>query len=141
MFRLYSKGCEYTLRALIQACSDGTTSRFLAREVCREAGVPEPSTRKSFQTLVREGFLDAVRGPGGGYVLAKAPSRVSVLDIIRAVDGEETFEGCILGLPHCGTGNPCPLHASWAEMKERMQARLQSTTLQDLADVSRQGQR
>jgi Rrf2 family iron-sulfur cluster assembly transcriptional regulator len=136
MFRLYSKGCEYALRALIEACAPGKSDRFLAKDVCRDAGISESFTRKVFQSLVQAGFLEAVRGPGGGYVLADDPATISVLDVIRAVDGEDTFEGCLLGLPECGSGHPCPLHELWAKTKQELLDKLQTVTLLEMVGVA-----
>jgi Rrf2 family protein len=136
MFNLYSKGCEYTFRALMHVVRGDGVERFQATDVCRKAGIPESFTRKIFQSLVQGGLLKAVRGPGGGYVLTEHPADISLLRIIRAVDGEDTFDRCIMGLPHCGGKRPCPLHEVWAEAKERLLERLEAKTLQDLLDTS-----
>ena len=137
MFRLYSKGCEYALRALMCVVPNEETRRFQAADVCRQVKIPEPYTRKVFQALTRGGFLKASRGPGGGYELSRPPSEISLLEVIRAVDGEETFDHCIMGLPECGTHVPCPLHGVWAEAKQRLLEQLASRTLQDLVEMSR----
>jgi Rrf2 family iron-sulfur cluster assembly transcriptional regulator len=137
MFRLYSRGCEYAIRAMVAAVLAGGDKRFLAKEVCREAGIPESFTRKVFQSLVQGEFLEAVRGPGGGYVLTRDPSQVSVYDVIVAVDGEDTFEHCILGLPQCGGSHACPLHEVWSRSKEHLLRQLRDTSVQDLAETGR----
>ncbi len=135
MFRLYSKGCEYAIRALMEVGPAGNDQRFQAKKICEKADIPESFTRKVFQALVQGGFLQAARGPGGGYVLTEAPSKISLLKVIEAVDGAETFDGCVLGLPECGTSTPCPLHPVWAEAKGDLLAQLSSKTLQDLVDA------
>lgn len=137
MFRLYSKGCEYALRALMCVAGDHHKLRFQARDICERVGIPEPYTRKVFQALTQGGFLRAVRGPGGGYELTQRPEQISLLEVILAVDGEDTFDSCIMGMPHCGGENPCPLHPIWAEAKEQMLEQLSSRTLQDLVEIDR----
>ncbi|GMV91703.1 MAG: hypothetical protein AMXMBFR82_14810 [Candidatus Hydrogenedentota bacterium] len=136
MFTLYSKGCEYTFRALVHAATGDGNGRFQAKDVCQKAGIPEPYTRKVFQALVQGGLLKAVRGPGGGYVLAEDPSEISLLRVIRAVDGEDTFDACVMGLPQCDGKHPCPLHEVWSGAKERLLERLEKNTLQDLLDAA-----
>lgn len=135
MFQLYSKRCEYALRALIWAAIHRIGVRFQAAEVCREAGIPESYTRKVFQALTQGGFLEAARGPGGGYSLAKPPEETAVLDVIKAVDGPDTFDHCILGLPCCGSEHPCPLHYVWADTKEKLLEQLAGQTLREVADA------
>ncbi|MBI3117663.1 MAG: Rrf2 family transcriptional regulator [Candidatus Hydrogenedentes bacterium] len=136
MFKLYSKGCEYAIRALTEAGVAEGVERFQASEVCRRAGLPEPFTRKVFQALAQAGFLKAARGPGGGYVLTRSPRKISLVDFIKAVDGEETFGHCVMGLPQCGSRRPCPLHNVWAEAKEQLLAQLRDTSLQDVIETA-----
>ena len=138
MFQLYSKRCEYAMRALIWAAIHRDGVRFQAAEICREVDIPESYTRKVFQALTQGGFLEAVRGPGGGYALAKSPEETAVLDVIKAVDGEDTFENCIMGLPCCGDAHPCPLHHMWAESKKNMLTQLADKSLREVADLVRQ---
>lgn len=136
MFRLYSKGCEYALRALLQFAPAKGNERFQAEAICREAGIPESFARKVFQSLAHGGFLKAFRGPGGGYALTEHPSRITLLRVIEAVDGANTFDSCVMGLPQCGREKACPLHNVWFGAKQPLIAQLSKTTLQDLLDVS-----
>ncbi|MCA9405940.1 MAG: Rrf2 family transcriptional regulator, partial [Candidatus Omnitrophica bacterium] len=92
MFKVYSKGCEYVLRALTRLPVDHYQEPFLAKDLCKKAKVPEASTRKIFQKLAREGLLNAVPGPGGGYKLSKDANQISLFHIIVAVDGKEVFD-------------------------------------------------
>ena len=134
MFKLYSKGCEYALRALTYAASHTDNGRFQAKDVCEKTDIPESFTRKVLQALVQGGFLQAVRGPGGGYELTKRADEITLLDVIRAVEGEDTFDHCVLGFPTCGSKHPCPLHETWVGAKGELLAQLERRTLQELAD-------
>ena len=136
MFRLYSKGCEYTIRALAHMAPTEDGTRYQVKEICKKAEIPESFTRKVFQDLVGAGFLDAVPGPGGGYIIVKKPEDISLLEVIETVDGKETFAECILGLDQCDGKNPCPLHNTWADEKERLLRQLDSKTLQDVIDTT-----
>lgn len=141
MFSLYSKGCEYAIRALAEMVCANREERFRAEDICLKAGIPEAYARKTFQALVASGFLGAVSGPGGGYSLARDPDKTTVLDVILAVDGKGNFDGCVLGLSSCGDRNPCSLHEVWAKMKSVMTASLAGKTLRSLADDARVRQR
>jgi Rrf2 family protein len=134
VFKLYSKGCEYALRALTYAATQTEKKRFRAREVCEKTGIPESFTRKVFQALTQGGFLLAVRGPGGGYELNRPAEDITLLDVIRAVEGDDTFDHCVLGFPVCDAKCPCPLHETWHRARAQLLAQLQRRTLRDLAD-------
>jgi len=135
MFRLYSKGCEYAIRALIEVAPTDAKDKFLAKEVCRKAKIPEFFTRKTLQALVKGKFLRAVPGPGGGYQLIQPPNKISLLNIIQAVDGVDTFDKCIAGLPYCDDKQPCPLHHQWKKTKKEFLSNLEAKTLQDFIDI------
>lgn len=136
MFKLYSKGCQYALRALTFVVADTTRERFQAREICEKAEIPEYFTRKVFQALVQGGFLEAHRGPGGGYSLTRPPSEITLLEVIKAVEGEDTYDHCVLGFAECGKANPCPLHAIWVVSKKNLIENLSHTTLDKLAALT-----
>lgn len=140
MFKLYSKGCQYAIRALVFAGGHAPGARVGAREMCEQAGIPESFTRKVLQSLVQGGFLKAQRGPGGGYVLTRDPREISLLEVIKAVDGDGHFDSCVLGFPECSGKNPCPLHAVWLQSKQPLMKNLSESSLHDLALVANRRQ-
>lgn len=139
MFRLYSKGCEYALRALTAIPPERAADKISAIELCASAGIPEPFTRKALQVLSHAGFLKAVPGPGGGYRLTRHPKEITLLEIVLAVDGEDTFDGCLMGLPQCNDRKPCPVHETWKEVKGQLLKKLTRKTLYELMKVQQQG--
>lgn len=142
MLLLYSKTCGQAIRALSHVAEplsrnrSGTRIRFKARTLCREANLPEASTRKIFQSLVAKGLLKAVRGPAGGYQLTAHPKDISLLSIIKSVDGDDIYCDCALGLDQCDETLPCPMHEFWSSAREELLQRLESMTLQDIIEVS-----
>ena len=81
--------------------------------VCKKAKIPKPYTQKIFQLLTQRGILNSSTGPKGGYSLVKDPKKISLLEIVYAIDGEETFDKCLMGLSVCDDKNPCPI-LRWA---------------------------
>lgn len=136
MFKLYSRGCQHALWALSYAHLEREGARFQPKEVCNRTGIPEPFTRKILQALVQGGFLNAHRGPGGGYSLAKSAHDISLLDVIQAVEGHDTFDRCVMGLPECGGASPCPIHPMWAEAKGKLLNDLAAKSLADIASAA-----
>ncbi|MDP3981096.1 MAG: Rrf2 family transcriptional regulator [Chlamydiota bacterium] len=136
MFQLYSKGCEHTLRALVYAGEDAKTQPFTAKALCRKANIPESYTRKILQSLVRGKFLKAVSGPGGGYRLVHAPKDISVLSVVKEVDGQDSFNQCVMGLAHCNDKKPCAMHTTWMKTKTQLLSELDTLTIQDLIVIT-----
>jgi len=132
MFKVYSKSCEYVLRVFAELLPENVTQRFSLKELCVKAGVPEAFVRKSFQGLVKKGILKAVSGPGGGYIFTCSPEETSLLDVVYAIEGDNVFDSCIMGLPECGCEQPCPMHESWEPVKKQLLEELGARTIQDL---------
>lgn len=136
MIRVYSKKCEYAIRAL--SCVGRNISRgsFSLRLACRQAKTPEWSTRKTLQALVHSGILIAKPGPGGGYRFKVSPDKISILELILAVDGETAFEKCILGQATCGHHHPCALHGIWEKAKTVLVSELKSSNLAQIMETT-----
>ncbi len=132
MFQLYSTGCMYALKALVFAGMDSETKPFNAKKVCRQAGIPEAFTRKILQGLVKNGFMTAIPGPRGGYRLVKRPSEISILSVVEAVDGVESYSKCVMKFEECDKKNPCAMHESWGKIKKQLLSEFQSKTIADL---------
>ncbi len=136
MFQLYSKRCEYTLRALAYAASRDAGERIRVPDVCENIGIPESYTRKAFQELAHAGFLEVQRGPGGGYALSRPAEEISVMDVIEAVDGKGAFDQCVLGFKECNADRPCPLHHVWTAGKNKLIEELRNTSIREVSRVT-----
>lgn len=136
-----SKGCQYALHLLSNIPVNSIGQKFLAVDLCRKAKVPVHSSRKILQQLVQQGFFEAVPGPGGGYRLLKDPNEVSLLDIIRLIDGKDAFDHCVMGLPQCNSINPCPAHNCWMKVKEEMKMEMDSKSLLHLMNADKKKKR
>jgi Rrf2 family protein len=145
---LLSKSCEYGLRAMLylgtlgdEGASGNETARDSTREyisiqtVSDELDIGFSFLTKVFQQLNDAGLLTSKRGPGGGVALTRAPDAISLYEIVVAIDGEDLFEECVLGLPGCGEAEPCPLHEHWTEERDRMKTTFRETTLAEVPDV------
>ena len=131
MTHLYTRGSEYGLVALQTMVSEPDRV-WKVPEICERADIPEQYTRKVLRMLVEAGILDSSRGPAGGFSLARDPARVSLAEIIEAIDSGPRFDLCILGFKDCDEKNPCALHHLWAPIKTSALRMLDERTLVDL---------
>lgn len=101
------KTAEYALRTM--ACLAGDPERALsADQIAEQTVVPRRYLHKVLQDLVRAELVRSRSGPGGGYALALASKRISILDVVNAVSPLERIRQCPLGLKAHTT--LCPLH-------------------------------
>jgi Rrf2 family protein len=132
---LFSKACQYAIRAMTYLAGQELTRLCSIQEISREVEVPTPFLSKIVSTLSRGQLLEARRGPRGGAMLARPPKDITVGDILEAIDGPLDKSRCVLGLPQCNDQKPCPLHSQWKNMEAHMRQELHTLTLLDLLHV------
>jgi len=122
---------EYALRALavIAAREDGAV--VSTEVIAREASVPPSYLQKVLRRLVAAGLLEARKGPGGGFLLARHPKRIRLIDVLEATDTSMP-DACAFGWGKCDTKHPCPLHGTYSELKEAVCTWASRTTLEDV---------
>ena len=132
---IYSKTCEYAIRSLGYFVDRGKDAWVTVETISRQTGVPGPYIAKIFQCLVQKNILLSRRGARGGYSLRMDPSKLTLIQVIKALDDIEKspFSNCIMGLHQCNDRNPCPLHLIWMDAKERMLTKLSHHTVSDIA--------
>ncbi len=129
-----SKSCVYGLRATLYVAGFGADRKFVPiREISTELGLSFHFLTKILQQLTEAGLLESYRGPNGGIALARDAGKISLLDIVKAIDGDALFESCILGLARCSGAHPCPLHETWGKQRDELAAALKRTSLGSLS--------
>jgi Rrf2 family protein len=84
--RLTTKS-EYSLLALIYIARNAPRGYVKIEDICREYDIPKKYLEQLLMILKRSGYVKTRRGAGGGYGLAKTPSKISIAQIIRLMDG------------------------------------------------------
>jgi Rrf2 family transcriptional regulator, iron-sulfur cluster assembly transcription factor len=133
MLRL-SRKTLLALEAVIDIAYNARAEPVQAKEITARQGVPQRYLEQVMQQLVRAGILKGVRGPRGGYRLARERRRISVGDVVRIAmsidEGEEEFDGG----SELGRKVVMPLIAS---LQEELMKRLDETTIEDICRRAR----
>jgi Rrf2 family iron-sulfur cluster assembly transcriptional regulator len=127
---LYSVATGYALQALAALPEDG--SFYLAKDLASFLGLPPPFLAKVLQNLARHGLLESVRGPKGGFRLAKPAHRITVEEVVHALEGRNALERCVMGFAACDPDHPCPLHEAWLSLRSQVELTLSKVTVRDL---------
>ncbi len=127
---LFSTATAYALRALAALPEDG--SYCLAKNLASQLELPGPYLAKILQGLVQADILESVRGPRGGFRLVRPAHRITVGDVVTAMEGPNAMDGCVMGFPTCGGDHPCPLHDAWAAVKTQVTSSMTEATIRDL---------
>lgn len=126
-----SKKLMFAIEAVLDIAYNAGTEPVQSGEITRRQGIPRRYLEQVLQQLVRDGILSGVRGPRGGYRLARERRRITVGEIVRvvrametAVDPIEDPAGSILGHK--------VVRPLWLQLQEECMLRLEATTIEDL---------
>jgi Rrf2 family protein len=102
-------------------------------------GVPGAYLAKHLQALARAGVLETVKGPRGGYRLARPAAEIMLLDVVEAIDGDEPAFRCSEirrrgpgAMPARNYVRPCGIHAAFDRADEAWRAELRTTSIADM---------
>jgi Rrf2 family protein len=131
---MLSTTCEYALRALALLAQEQTGPPLLGRDIAQRAGVPANYLSKILNTLKRAGLVEATRGTGGGYWLARPPESIHLIEVVDLFDAARSNPACILGsVKECTDQEPCSAHAAYREVRHAFLRFLENTTLGAIA--------
>ncbi|HWV74253.1 MAG TPA: Rrf2 family transcriptional regulator [Pseudosphingobacterium sp.] len=127
---IFSKTCEYAMRAVFYIASNTISgNRVGIKEIASKIDSPEYFLAKILQDLSRKGLISSIKGPNGGFYMESEALNRPLADIVMAVDGDEIFNGCGMGLAHCSETNPCPLHHEFKKVRNQITHMLNTTTI------------
>ena len=98
--------------------------------ICARRDLPKQYLVKIFASLARAGLITPIRGKNGGYMLARAPKRITLLDLIEAVEGPVAMNLCQQHPPQCDDLS-CPMRPLWGRLQRAVRSELDSMTLSE----------
>ena len=133
--RLTTKG-RFAVTAMIDLALHNGNEPVTLAEISGRQRISLSYLEQLFGKLRRHQLVDSVRGPGGGYVLAKDIGQVSVADIIQAVDEPIDATQCG-GKENCHDDQKCLTHDLWAALNSRIFDYLEGVTLRQLVEAQK----
>jgi len=130
MIRL-TKKLLFAIEAVPDIAYNGSAAPVSSAEITQREGIPRRYLKPVLQELVREKILIGIRGPSGGYRLARERRRISLGDIVRTVRQLETGEDPISDPAGSALGHQV-VRPLWLELQDETMRRLDSLTLEDL---------
>lgn len=139
---MFNKETEYALRSLVYIQQKNFRQhRPGIDEIAKEIEAPRPFTAKILQRLVRMGFIDSIKGKGGGFLFNPHKPELPLKDLITATEGGSIFSGCGFGMKYCNSDNPCPLHQQYAPIRDAINKLVSEESIQSLARKSMNGEK
>jgi Rrf2 family protein len=123
---------EYALRAVLYLAQQPAERPTPANEVAQALSLPQNYLSKTLNRLAREGVLESLRGPRGGFRLARPAEELPVASIVGRSTTERGPRQCLLGDRPCGLAEPCVAHSYWQAWTGAVQTMMEGTTIADL---------
>jgi len=140
---IFSTSIEYAVHSLIYLAGGGQRAEgerglaggpapILVGGIARAIGVPESYLRKVMQHLARAGLVASHRGVRGGFSLARQASRITLRDVVAAIDGRLPTWCCVKEKKSC-TDVRCPVSAAFEQARQKMGESLAGITIAQLS--------
>lgn len=101
-------------------------------ELSEKTGIALPTVTKLLKILAKAGVLSSTRGAKGGYALAREPERITVANIISALEGPIALTECSVSHKGCDQASGCRIQGNWHLINQKIAHALESVTLADM---------
>lgn len=131
---MFSKACEYGIKAATYIALQSMEDRRVSlNEIAKKIDSPVSFTAKILQQLSRNEIIDSTKGAYGGYGISRTNiDKVTLSQIVKAVDGDTIYVGCGLGLKECNANKPCPVHDKFVAIRNNLKQMLENTSLYEM---------
>jgi Rrf2 family cysteine metabolism transcriptional repressor len=125
---------RYATRAMLDLALHFNEGAIQIKDICERQDVSEQYLKNLLASLRAANLIRSVRGPRGGFMLARPPSQIVVMEIIQATEGTIALVDCIDAPEICSRSDLCVTRDIWTEMGDAMNAVVESMSLQDLVE-------
>ncbi len=132
-----SPAAELAIRGTVVLASEYGNGPATLESICSQRDLPRQYLVKIFASLARAGLVTPVRGKNGGYLLARSPEQINLLQVIEAVEGPLALNYCQQDPTQCDE-QQCPIRSVWGELQDTMRAKLGEMTLADCTNRTSQ---
>jgi Rrf2 family cysteine metabolism transcriptional repressor len=131
--RLSTK-CRYGLRAIVDIARAFGRNPAKRKDIAKKQGLSSSYLENILLILRNHKIVETTRGVHGGYVLCRAPSNITVYEVINALEGPLTLTDCVDSPTSCNRNSYCATRFVWCELAGAMHSVLSKITLQELLD-------
>lgn len=138
---MLSSSCKYGIRAVIYLASRYPEKNNIGiKEISGDLELPMPFLAKILQQLAKHKILSSAKGPSGGFSLLKKPESITLLEIVKVIDGEGIFKNCIIHDGTCAevrrSKKLCPVHDDYSGIRSDLIRLFKSRTIAELVKTA-----
>ena len=123
---------DYGIMLLTLFARDDKHPMKSARDLSEQAKLPLPTVSKILKLLAKHGLLEAHRGVRGGFTLSRKPDRITMAEVIGALEGPIGMTDCCAPPSDCGIQNSCIVKSNWMKINKVVKEALDRITLAEM---------
>ena len=130
---MISNTCKTAIKAVIYLCSKfDSKGNAGIKEIAEFINANEHTVGKILQTLVKQNVIKSMKGPSGGFYISEDQKAQPIINIVKAIDSNQIFTSCGLGLSKCSSAHPCPIHYEYKEARDLIEKLFKEKQVIDL---------
>jgi Rrf2 family protein len=132
-----TRQADYALRAMLYLARLESNKRAPTSDIAQKQHIPPSFLAKIISQLSIAGLIQTSRGAHGGVSMARSPEKISLLEVVEAIDGPIALNECTGGLGSCSFGDDCPLRPIWCETQVELVNKLKATNFAQFVSLQR----
>lgn len=134
---MLSNTCKYGIRAIIYLALENSDKKVGIKQIAEDLDIPSPFLSKILQLLAKNKILTSTKGPHGGFGLGKEADKITLMDVVKVIDGMDFFDTCLIGMKSCTDPESsvrCPIHNQYEPIRQETRSLFENTTILQLAE-------
>lgn len=134
---MLSNTCKYGIRAIIYLALENSEKNIGIKQISEDLDIPSPFLSKILQLLARNKLLKSTKGPHGGFNLGKDAAEITIMDVVKVIDGMDFFDLCLIGMKSCSDPDSavqCPIHNQYNPIRIQTKELFENTSFAKLAE-------
>lgn len=138
---MLSNSCRYGIRAVIYLAGRYPGKNNIGiKEISGDLRLPTPFLAKILQQLAKHKILSSTKGPNGGFSLLKKPESITLLEIVKIIDGDELFKNCLIHDGTCAevkrSKKLCPVHDDYSAIRAVLMKLFKTRTIAEILETA-----
>lgn len=125
-----SKLADYSIYIIHALMSESEPQS--ATKIAKKIFIPEPTVSKILKKLTQTDLLVSIQGAGGGYQLAKSAEKISLAELITAMDGTPSMTECCKKAYDCARDSVCGQQSNWRKINKKVMSLLESISVEEM---------
>jgi len=124
-----SRQGDYAIRAMIDLAQHHEKGPIHTEDIAKRQDIPKMYLSKIIQALAKAGLIRTVRGNKGGIFLNKKPAKITLFEVIEAVEGQIALNECLRYQGACSRETICDVYPAWVKIQEVFKVELSKHTI------------